>query len=495
MVSRVLLALVTVLGLTVLYFFGLSDSGLLGPDEPRYADIGREMWQSGDLVTPRLFGEEWFEKPALLYWLGAVGFALGAGDTLAPRLALPFLAIGFLWFFHERLRMQCGVSAALPATLILATSAGFIGFSHAAVTDLPLTVFFGAGMLLAMPWALGEGRRLLPWAAACFAIASLAKGLVPMVLAAPLLLFGGRRVFDWLRQAPLAAFFLVGVPWYVLCTWRNGWLFIDEFFLEHHVGRFFREDLQHVQPGWFYLPVIAGLLLPWTPLLGTLALPTLRRAGVFWSDRRVHYFLAWAGFGLVFFSASKNKLPGYVLPLLPAIAAILGMALARLPRARFVLSLVAACAALFPIAGGVLPQAIAVGLSRADITLGSFLYTLPALVVAVAVFLCEQRGWRRSALLLLAGLMVVNIGLLKWQALPAIRLEASAISLWKRLEPKASEICIQHVHRATEYGLRYYSHGTIPMCDAEPRPLQLIDGPGGVRILQREDGSIADANP
>ena len=60
--------------LVVLYFYGLTTTGLLGPDEPRYAAIGREMAISGDWVTPRLWGQPWFEKPALLYWMTAIGF-------------------------------------------------------------------------------------------------------------------------------------------------------------------------------------------------------------------------------------------------------------------------------------------------------------------------------------------------------------------------------------------------------------------------------------
>src|SRR5580658_1547395 len=72
--------------LVILYFSGLSASGMLGPDEPRYASIGREMARSGDWITPRLWGQPWFEKPALLYWITGAAFRLGLGDNLAPRL-------------------------------------------------------------------------------------------------------------------------------------------------------------------------------------------------------------------------------------------------------------------------------------------------------------------------------------------------------------------------------------------------------------------------
>jgi hypothetical protein len=103
-------------------------------------------------------------------------------------------------------------------------------------------------------------------------------------------------------------------PWYLLCYLRTGAPFLQKFFWEHHFGRFSSEALQHRQPWWFYLPVLLAGLLPWTPLLALLP-----RAGL-WADRRTRLLAVWAGWGLVFFSLSTNKLPGYVLPLVPAVA-------------------------------------------------------------------------------------------------------------------------------------------------------------------------------
>src|ERR1700731_4134554 len=91
-----------------LYFFGLSQVGLLGPDEPRYAAIGREMAQSGDWITPRLWGEPWFEKPALLYWMTAAGFRAGLDSDLAPRLPVAIVSVAFLIYFFVALRREFG---------------------------------------------------------------------------------------------------------------------------------------------------------------------------------------------------------------------------------------------------------------------------------------------------------------------------------------------------------------------------------------------------
>ena len=89
-------ALLSGLGLFFLYFFGLTRTGLLGPDEPRYAAIGCAMASTGDWITPRLWGQPWFEKPALLYWMTAAGFKAGLGPDWAPRLPVALVSVAFL---------------------------------------------------------------------------------------------------------------------------------------------------------------------------------------------------------------------------------------------------------------------------------------------------------------------------------------------------------------------------------------------------------------
>src|SRR5438445_5268183 len=101
-----------------LYFFHLTTAGMLGPDEPRYAAIGREMARSGDWVTPRLWGQPWFEKPALLYWMTGAAFRLGLGDELAPRLPGATIGALFLGFFYWAMRREFGGQAAAIAAAI-----------------------------------------------------------------------------------------------------------------------------------------------------------------------------------------------------------------------------------------------------------------------------------------------------------------------------------------------------------------------------------------
>src|ERR1700722_13827581 len=226
-----------------LYFFGLTAAGVVGPDEPRYASIGREMAHSGDWITPRLWGQPWFEKPALLYWMIGAAFRAGLGQDIAPRLPVVLMSVAFLALYWWILRREFGCLVAWSATLILSTSAGWWAYSQSGVTDLPLSATFAAAMLLALPWVARRDQRLLPYAAVMMGLAVLAKGPVPLVLAAPLAL-AWRSFRDLLRTRVLVPFLLSAFPWFVLCYLLNGAAFLREFFWLHNFQRFTNGSLQ-----------------------------------------------------------------------------------------------------------------------------------------------------------------------------------------------------------------------------------------------------------
>ncbi len=339
--------------LAALYFlfvFGLTDAGLIGPDEPRYASIGREMARSGDWVTPHLWGQPWFEKPPLLYWMIAAANMLGLGEELAPRLPVVLASIVFLLFYYFLLRAEFGARAALFAAAMLGTSAAWVAFSQVAVTDLPMTVAFSSAMLLGLRWLSSGDRRWLLGVAFLLGLAVLAKGLVPLVLFLPLLWAGRRRLKDWLWPLPWAVFLATVTPWYVLCYWRNGDAFLQEFFWRHHFARFTSGETLHPQPFWFYVPVLLAGLFPWIPL----ALPLFRKS--LYADPRRRFLLVWAVFGLVFFSASAGKLPGYLLPLFPAVTALAALALDEIKNARWLLVACCLLLLLIPTISATLPR-------------------------------------------------------------------------------------------------------------------------------------------
>lgn len=434
-----------------LYLFGLTRAGLLGPDEPRYAAIGRSMAESGDWVTPRLWGQPWFEKPALLYWMTAAGFKLGLGDDLAPRLPVAMASLAFLIFFFAMLRAEFGERVAFYATSILATSVGWLAFSHVAVPDLPMSAAFGAAMLLALR---GRSPAL---AGVCLGAALLAKGLVPLALCVPVLWFWRKRLRD------LAVFFGVAaaaaLPWYALVTLRNGTPFLQDFFWKHHFARFLTGELMHGQPIWFYVPVLAAAFFPWSPLLLLLFSKKL------YQEPRQAFLLAWLVWGFVFFSLSHDKLPGYLLPLLPALAALLGIAIAGArPRSLQVMCLIGASAALLwlvPAIQDALARALVSGLSRAKIH-WPVAWLLPAALVVVCCAVLERIGRREIAIFSIGLLITLSVVGIVSQTFPMLDREVSARGHW--LAAPESITCVPNENRSQQYGLDYYVHRDLPDC-------------------------------
>jgi 4-amino-4-deoxy-L-arabinose transferase len=457
--------------LAILYFAGLSSSGLLGPDEPRYASIGREMARSGDWITPHLWGAPWFEKPALTYWMTGAAFRLGLGEDVAPRVPVALVSVGFLIFFQWVLSREFGARAAWTATLILATSAAWLGCSFIGTTDLPMAAAYSAAMLLSLEWIETGDRRRLPLAAALLGVAVLAKGLVPLALTLPLIWCGRRRWRDLVRLPVTGAFLIVAAPWYLLCYLRNGANFFRTFFWEQHVERYISGSLAHGQPFWFYAPVLAAALMPWTPALLLLARRALYR------DARRRFLLLWLLFVLVFFSFSKNKLPGYLLPLAPAAAALMGIALAEAQRARWVLPAAAICLIAIPAALPMLPDALAAGISRAPWPAFHWTWLLPV-ALALGIYWLERHGRRTAALAAMAVAVTAGVVALKRIDLPAIDRAYSARPLWREIAAQRDRVCVEAMRRSWRYGLNYYSGTPLPDCSQSPQPLRAVQAPG-----------------
>ncbi len=266
-------------------------------------------------------------------------------------------SVAFLIYFFFVLRREFGERAAWYSATILATSAGWLAYSHVAITDLPMSAAFAAAMLALLPRPrsraqLGHSASLR---ACCWGWRCWRKGWSRWRSSSRL--FGscgaGSAIWRWCSCGSA----VIAAPWYVLVTLRNGAPFLEEFIWKHHFGRFFNSALQHGQPVWFYVPVLLAGLFPWTPLLALLVQRPL------FQDARAQFLLAWFAWGFVFFSVSRNKLPGYLLPLLPPVAALMGIAIAQMPaRSVKIMLLLAASAALLclvPPLEDALPQMLA----------------------------------------------------------------------------------------------------------------------------------------
>ncbi len=336
--ARVIWLVLVLAALYMCYFHNLGALGLVGPDEPRYAWVARGMVETGDWITPRLYGQPWFEKPVLYFWGTALAFKLFGVSEAAARLPsaisalLATLTLAWLaWRIY-------GAATARILAVMLPTTAALIAFSHAAAPDMPfasmLTVaMVAAGVVVGLTKARddtapGTRNSKVPITAlaafgAFLGAATLAKGPAAIVIAGGatgLWAFATKRWRDALRLAhpiAIATFAVTALPWYVLCTWRNP-DFFRVFILEHNFARFLTPVFQHVQPFWFFAPVIALGLLPWTLVLALVSRDALRswRARS-WSRSPLWFLGCWAVFPIIFFSLSKSKLPGYVLPSFP----------------------------------------------------------------------------------------------------------------------------------------------------------------------------------
>jgi 4-amino-4-deoxy-L-arabinose transferase-like glycosyltransferase len=321
------------------YLFGLGRLPLLGPDEPRYAQVAREMFLSGDLITPTLGGYTWFEKPALLYWLIAGAFKVFGVSEWSARLGpavCGLLTIAAVWLVGRQLDKTDPRGFAFWSLLVMATCLGLIVFSRAASFDVVITMTTTCSLAFFLLHELAitkSSKRLLLIGFYSFiGLSLLAKGLVGIVIP-----FGVVGVYYVLRRRWPQRFvwlsLIWGVPlalgvsaiWYGPVIAKHGWSFVDEFFVQHHFARYVSNKYHHPQPVYFYPAIILMLTVPWTVYF----------VEALWKSRRwtwrgtddlsvVRVFaLAWLLFPIVFFSFSGSKLPGYVLPALPAAALLI----------------------------------------------------------------------------------------------------------------------------------------------------------------------------
>jgi 4-amino-4-deoxy-L-arabinose transferase-like glycosyltransferase len=345
------------------YFRQLGVVGLMGPDEPRYAWIARDMMESGDWITPRLYGSPWFEKPPLYYWGAAVSFKLfGVSETTArwPSAIAALLATLALAWLAWRVY---GSATARWLLLLLPSTAGMIGFSHSAATDMPFSAMLTCAMvpaavLLGMvpssketaefdsdgDYAAGLSKSTTLVTAALFGLflgyAMLAKGPAALILSGGAVICWAAYTRRWkhtlrlLHPVAIAVFCIVALPWYVLCAIRNP-DFLRVFILEHNFKRFLTPEFQHIQPFWYYGGIVLIAFLPWTPALVWALVVGIRRIA---SGARLSaisaFLLGWALFCLLFFTISRSKLPGYILPAIPAIGLSLARAITKFGAAR-----------------------------------------------------------------------------------------------------------------------------------------------------------------
>src|SRR6266702_3975820 len=511
---REFIVLFAVTGFLLLYglipIFGGDQLGLVGADEPRYAQIAREMlaahsqachevnakmmprslhWEdlrrsyhciAGGTVTPILYGQPWLEKPALYYWRAMSFFKeFGVSDWSArlPSSSATFALI-ILIFLHMR-RFRPG--GHLDAALITVSCVGIVSFARGASTDMQLAAPFCIGMLGWYAW-YETGKKFWLFDLYFFgAVATLAKGPVaPFLALGIILLFAGlRREWSALRRTiwiPGVLLYLVMVlPWYIAVQRENP-TFVKQFFVEHNLERFATNIYQHHQPFWYYLVVLLVGLMPWTVIAIRAVVEALHVSIAEWKvrlnptrylghsragDAFPEFLVLWALFPIVFFTFSHSKLPGYILPSIPPVTILTGDYLNRIRRAglpKWLLWSHAATCALVAFVIVLEPQNMNYGTL---VPSASWLFSASAAAILVlfAVVQTIRIGGiahvRNATLFPVLAAMVFLLGFhgrdldLNYSARPLARQMQQAA-------PEARQVAVEDVRRDIVYGIAFY---------------------------------------
>lgn len=458
---------------TFLFFYGIAQFGLIGADEPRYAQVSREMLQRGDWITPTLGGHAWLEKPPLYYWQAMIVYSvIGVSDAAAriPSALDATLMVVAIYLFFRKFRRGMEVDAAL----ITASCAGMAGYARAASMDMALTATFAIGMLAWWTWRESGNRIYLAGFYLFMALGMLAKGPVAPFLAAAVIVFYSiavrevRLIVQTLWLPGVLLFFAIGLPWYVLAQVRNPHFF-REFILEHNLARFSTNLYHHPEPFWYYVPVTLLALTPWIVFIIAALVESIR---AWWAERSAGqdlelqfriFLCCWLIVPPVFFSISQSKLPGYILPAVPAGAVLLAdyvrLQLERqtpLPKWIAIVHALVACAPIVPAA------LIGYIVSEHRVPWGrpfwiAFAIAV-ALTVALALTLISRMQWRMLRFVTLIPVVLAVAAVLKLGTV-AIDQRLSTRPLANELgsmETQKLAVAVCGASREVEYGLAFY---------------------------------------
>ncbi len=484
--------------------------GLVGADEPRYAQIAHEMLDRFDsahtvkgrlaaCVTPYLYGRPWLEKPALYYWRAMFVFQeFGVHDWSArlPSTSFAFIMSALIYLHMRRFRR----GGHLDAALITVACAGIIGFARGASTDMQMAAPLAIGLLGWYAWYETDSKFWLFDIYFFTGIATLAKGPVAPFLAMMIIVSFAALRKEWsiIRRSfwwpGVLLYFAIVLPWFIAVQHENP-TFFREFFLEHNLARFATNRYQHEQPFWYYLVVVLLAAMPWTVLALRALVDGIQTSVAEWrlrhASNKLHkpgrpgdafpeFLVIWAFIPVIFFSFSASKLPGYILPSIPPITILTGDFLYRrrsLGLNRWVLAGHAALVGIMTMFSLLLPWFVVHGPGvppARPLTIALFAAAGAALLIVIVVngFGVARLRLATSGILMVMVFFLYGVG--PFFGIPAISATKRVINLLDgaysarpvadrllNFAPGAETVAVFRVRRDMEYGLAFYRNHDV----------------------------------
>lgn len=323
--------------LALLYLAPLAGHNLLEPDEGRYAEIPREMAESGDYITPRLNYVKYFEKPVLLYWMNAASFRALGETPFAARFPSALTAVLGIFGTAALGALIYGKRTGVISAVLTGTSLLYYAIGTTNLTDMPFTFFITMSMVFFYMGYIKRDRRLYALFYAAMALGVLTKGLAAVVLPCGVIflyaLFTRKPnlLAEILYLPGIVFFFSLTVPWFYLVCRENP-DFFNFFFIREHFMRYTTRIHNRYEPFWFFLPLIPAAVMPWTAFMAALCSkkstlrspdsPEMREANLFLS--------LWFAVPLLFFSFSGSKLIPYITPCVPPLVLLMSCNIDRM---------------------------------------------------------------------------------------------------------------------------------------------------------------------
>lgn len=441
----------------LILFPNLGAIELLDPDEPVYAETAKEMIRFHDYLSPRIYGDYWYDKPPLYYWLVAGAFRVFGVSEFAARLPATVSAllcvILVAYYASKKINPRVGIFSGL----ILVTSFEFFYLAKAAVTDSTLNLLLTACLL-----AMFEKRYIIGGVLAGLAIVT--KGPIGLFFPAVILgiyLLVTKQIAELKRREiwlGLLACGVVSVPWYAAMYGVHGMEFINTFLGFHNITRFASPEHPETAVWYFYIPVLLIGFFPWSLFLfgaiGNLLKKLYQQRAI---DQVQCFFLIWAAIVFIFFSISKTKLVSYILPVFPPVSLLTGWYLDKIgclgDYTKF--KWLRVCQALFILllSGGLFYASI----SLPEIQTGSLMAALVLLAMAVGGFWLSGRFGTVGLVSVQVVGMLLFANIFIYSMVPQVEGRLGCKAFAQHLQAEYDETVPLYIAKFLRPGIAYYA--------------------------------------